>query len=103
MASARTESATGDEEEQSLGWTSLCALEGYISAGLKKLENVPAWHVLPNGLAAYSVTLLKTNEPHRTIAAVAPGGIKDYLEVESEVPIAPYPTTQRATNADVFG
>ena len=128
----------------------VCALEGFLGASFKELEKTPGWHVLPNGLAAYSdpvatqlldpsgtfewkarMTFMKTKDgkwmqvenvsdytelgnmafrrfgptedPQRTITVVAPTKMKDYFEVDSEVPVTPFPTTFRGLQSDELG
>ena len=42
-------------------------------------------------------------DPQRTITVVAPAKMKDYFEVDSEVPVAPFPTTHRELQSDELG
>ena len=39
-------------------------------------------------------------DSERTITVVAPAKMKDYFEVDSEVPVAPFPTTHRELQSD---
>ncbi|CAJ1377556.1 unnamed protein product, partial [Effrenium voratum] len=42
-------------------------------------------------------------DPQRTITVVAPAKMKDYFKVDSEVPVAPFPTTHRELQSDELG
>ena len=46
--------AEDNEHEEEWNTVEVCALEGFLGASFKELEKTPGWHVLPNGLAAYS-------------------------------------------------
>ena len=142
--------AEDSEHEEEWNTVEVCALEGFLGASFKELEKTPGWHVLPNGLAAYSdpvatqlldpsgtfewkarMTFMKTKDgkwmqvenvsdytelgnmafrrfgptedPQRTITVVAPAKMKDYFKVDSEVPVAPFPTTFRELQSDELG
>ena len=43
-----------NEREEEWNTVEVCALEGFLGASFRELEKTPGWHVLPNGLAAYS-------------------------------------------------
>ena len=42
-------------------------------------------------------------DPQSTITVLPPSKIKDYFEVDSEVPVAPFPTTHRELQSDELG
>ena len=43
-----------NEHEEEWNTVEVCVLEGFLGASFEELEKSPGWHVLPNGLAAYS-------------------------------------------------
>ena len=47
-----------NEHEEEWNTVEVCVLEGFLGASFKELEKTPGWHVLLNGLAAYSDPVL---------------------------------------------